>query len=160
MSNQKLRVYVDTSVFGGTQDDEYSLPSKHFFDLVKQGKILVLTSQITLDELDGAPEAVKNVFSTLPHGSIEEVEVNDEVEKLAQAYIDAGILGDSCRADAGHVAAATIARADIIISWNFKHIVNYDRIHKYNGVNSLNGYRPIEIYSPLEMAYDNETQDI
>jgi len=73
---------------------------------------------------------------------------------LAQAYIDAGILSSSRMADAIHVAAATVARADLILSWNFRHIVNYDRIRKFNGVNALNGYPPIEIYSPLEVNDD------
>ena len=64
------------------------------------------------------------------------------------------------RGDKSHVAAATVARADLILSWNFKHIVNYDRIHKYNGVNALNGYKAIEIHSPLELVYGDEDEDI
>jgi hypothetical protein len=79
---------------------------------------------------------------------------------LAVSYIEAGILGNSSMADALHVVAATVARADLILSWNFKHIVNYDRIHKYNGVNYLKGYTPIEIHSPLEMSYENEDKNV
>ena len=62
--------------------------------------------------------------------------------------------------DAIHVAAVTVARADLVLSWNFRHIVNYDRIHKYNGVNALNGYPPIEIHSPLEMDDEEEGQEV
>ena len=62
--------------------------------------------------------------------------------------------------DALHVAAATVARADVIISWNFKHIVKFDRILKFNGVNMLNGYSQISIHSPLELTDDNEDQDV
>ena len=57
-------------------------------------------------------------------------------------------------------ATAAVARADLILSWNFKHIVNYDRVHKYNGVNALNGYQAIEIHSPLELIYGDEDEDI
>ena len=63
-------------------------------------------------------------------------------------------------ADATHVAAATVAGANLIVSWNFKHIVNYSRILGFNGVNASLGYRLMTILSPLEVAYDNETEDI
>ena len=159
-SLHKIRVYVDTSVFGGTQDEEFAEASLRFFEQVRKGRFLVLVSRITLDELVDAPEMVRNCLADLPDRHIEEIPVNDDVNELARAYIDAGILGSSNMADAIHVAAATMARADLILSWNFRHIVNYDRIHKYNGVNSLKGYPPIEIHSPLEMSYDNEDQDI
>ena len=152
---RRIRVYADTSVFGGTEDEEFAEASKRFFDLVNAGKYCVLVSQVTLDELDGAPDRVRAVMAALPEGSAEEAPVGVEVSKLAQAYIDAGVLSDSSRSDAVHVAAATVARADVILSWNFKHIVNYDRIRKFNGVNALNGYPQIEIHSPLEMDDGN-----
>ena len=75
---------------------------------------------------------------------------------MAQAYIDVGALTASRRADATHVAAATVARADLILSWNFQHIVNLNRIHKFKGVNIQNGYPAIEIYSPMELGYDDQ----
>ena len=59
-----------------------------------------------------------------------------------------------------HVAAASIAGADLLLSWNFKHVVNYNRIQKYNAVNLLNGYQPIDIRSPMEMSDDNKRQGI
>ena len=52
------------------------------------------------------------------------------------------------------MAAATVARADLILSWNFKHLVRYDKVRKFNGVNALNGYPAIDIRSPLEVAHD------
>lgn len=55
---------------------------------------------------------------------------------------------------------ATVARADLILSWNFKHIVRYDRIQKFNGVNLTRGYRAVDIRSPLEVDYDDEDEDI
>jgi hypothetical protein len=53
--------------------------------------------------------------------------------------------------DALHVAISTISGCDLIVSWNFKHIVHFDKIPKYNAVNVLNGYGRIGIYSPLEV---------
>ena len=155
----RIRAYVDTSVFGGTQDEEYKKASGAFFGMVSAGKILVMVSQLTIDELAEAPEPVRKVLERIPAERLMDVAIDEEVASLAQAYIDAGIVGESHRADAGHVAAATVARADVIVSWNFRHIVNFDRIHKYNGVNVLKGYPQIEIRSPLEMVSD-EDEDV
>jgi len=151
---RRTRAYVDTSVFGGMADEEFADATRRFFDRVHRGEFVVMVSQVTVDELTSAPEEVQQVLKDLPAGSLVEVEADHEAIALAQAYLDAGILTKSSMADAIHVAAATVARADVIVSWNFRHIVNYDRIHKYNGVNSLKGYPPVEIHSPLEMSND------
>ena len=89
-------------------------------------------------------------------GLVEEIPINAKVESLAQAYIDSGALSPSRRADATHIAAATVARADLILSWNFQHIVNFNRIHKFKGVNLQNGYPAIEIFSPMEFRDDEQ----
>ncbi len=157
---RKIRAYVDTSVFGGTDDEEFSAASRRFFGRIHGGEFIVLISQLTLDELQGAPPQVQCVFKELPADSVRFVPADPEATVLAQAYMDAKILGRSNLADAIHVATATVAGADLILSWNFRHIVNYDRIHKYNGVNALKGYPPIEIHSPLELSDANENENI
>ncbi len=153
---RKLRVYVDTSVFGGVNDDEFALSSRRFFDLVRRGKYSVLVSIQTTTELEGAPVPVREVLKGLTPGQVEEVPVDSEVYALADAYIGAGVLGEAARGDAIHVAAATVAGADLIVSWNFKHIVRYDRIQKFNAVNTFRGYRGLDIRSPLEVGDDEE----
>lgn len=158
----KIRVYLDTSVFGGTQDDEFRAASNEFFKQVRQGRYLVLVSDITLDEISQAPAAIRRQLAELPHESVMKIgeAVEDEARDLAEAYIAAGILEEASRADALHVAVATVARADLILSWNFKHIVNYERINEYNGVNSMHGYPQIAIHSPLEMRHGDEDQGL
>jgi hypothetical protein len=47
---------------------------------------------------------------------------------------------------------ATIALVDIIVSWNFKHIVHYEKIMGYEGINTRHGYRSPRIYSPYVMV--------
>ncbi len=148
----KVRVYVDTSVFGGVHDEEFAEHSRRFFQGVQSGKYMVLFSAETVRELGDAPQEVKGILDRIPPDCLRRVAMGPEIEELAQAYISAGVVGRASESDALHVAAATVARADVIVSWNFKHIVNYDRIHKYNGVNALNGYPSIEIYSPREMC--------
>ncbi len=153
---RKIRVYVDTSVFGGTEDEEFAEASRRFFLRVRRGEFTVLLSAHTVDELAPAPQQVFQVLRDLPRHCVETVATNEEAEALAEAYIEAGVLGAASRMDALHVAAATVAGADLILSWNFKHIVCYDRIQLFNGVNILNGYRALDIRSPLEMDYDDE----
>lgn len=157
---RKIRAYVDTSVFGGVEDEVFAVSSRRFFERVHGGEFTVLISQITVDELTGAPARVQCVLRELTSDSLTLVPTGSDAMALAQAYLDANILGSSSVADALHVATATVAGADLILSWNFRHIVNYDRIHKYNGVNALKGYPPIEIHSPMEMSDVNENEDL
>ena len=152
----KIRVYADTSVFGGTQDKEFNENSLKFFSKVENGEFLLLLSTETLRELSGAPEEVKTVLLNLPEGSIEEVPIDYEVRDLANEYIAAKVIGPSSLSDALHVAAATVAGADLIISWNFKHIVSFNRIRGYNSVNIRFGYRTMTILSPKEVSDENE----
>ena len=156
----KIRVYVDTSVFGGVYDEEFAEFSRRFFTEAREGCYLLLISQTTLDELVDAPQKVRDVLETMPTGSVLEIRPDTEINALADSYVAGGVLGEGMRNDALHVAAATVARADVILSWNFKHIVNFRRIHLFNGINSMNGYPRIEIYSPREMMDDDSDQDI
>ena len=151
---RSIRTYVDTSVFGGTQELEFHVASQAFFDRVRRGDFVVLTSELVTFELEYAPASVRAVIEGLAPEMLEYVSITAEVEALADAYIRAGALGHASRQDAVHVAAATVYRADLIVSWNFKHIVNYSRIKKFNGANAIEGYGTIDIRSPLEVVHD------
>ena len=153
---RRIRVYVDTSVFGGVQDEEFAEASKRFFELAGQGRLAVLVSQLTADELEDAPEDVARVLTELPAEQVESVPLNREVRDLAAEYVAAGVLGEASLDDATHVAAATVAAADLIVSWNFRHIVNYNRICGFNSVNTRSGYRSMLILSPREVIDDEE----
>jgi len=76
---------------------------------------------------------------------------SDEADALAQAYLDRGIVGPGSRADALHVALATVGGADAIVSWNFKHVVNLGKIRMFNAVNLEQGYSLTEIRIPKEV---------
>jgi len=156
----KIRVYVDTSVFGGTQDEEFAESSKRFLERVMEGEYRLLISSITHDELESAPAEVRGIVENLTQGTYEEIDLDEEMWELANAYISAGALGRASEYDALHVAAATVAKADLILSWNFRHIVNYDRIKKFNAVNLLNGYKMMDIRSPREVEYGDKDQDV
>jgi hypothetical protein len=111
---------------------------------------------MTEAELTGAPEKVKDFVKTLPKSNICNIEITEEAIQLADKYITENVVGKTSRDDCIHIALATINRADILISWNFKHIVNLERIYGYNSVNLKYGYPLLEIRSPREIInYEN-----
>jgi hypothetical protein len=141
-------------------DEEFEGPSKRFFGGVLAGRYVVLVSEVVYGELRNAPDDIREVIRSFPPGGLEEIQIDDTVRSLADAYIEAGVVGSASRPDALHMAAATVGGADLILSWNFKHIVNYDRIQAFNSVNLRNRYRAIDIRSPLEMDEADEGEDI
>ena len=153
-----MRVYADTSVFGGTQDDVFEAGSNIFFQQVRKGQFQLVVSGLVEKELRGAPEAVRAVFEELL-AAMEVVEESAAALMLQQAYLDAGVVTPNWADDALHVALASVSECVAIVSWNFQHIVNLRRISLYNGVSMLHGYRSIEIRSPSEvLEYDEPTR--
>lgn len=154
-THRPLRVCADTSVSGGAHDDEFSDLSAPFFERVREGAIRHVISVVVLEELKGAPEGVRNFFDKLfPY--VERVNISKEAYALREAYMRANVVGPKWQADALHVAVATVSGCRAIVSWNFKHIVNYRRIPLYNGVNQMEGYGPMAIHTPPEMISDEE----
>ena len=130
--------------------------SRKFFEKAAQGDFVILLSAQTFEELSLAPEPVRRLLKSLAPSMVEEVPIDSNVQQLAQAYIDAGVLGQTWESDCLHVATATLASAELILSWNFKHIVNYNRIRGFNSVNTSFGYRSMTILSPLEVVYGQD----
>ena len=147
----KQRIYIDTSVVGGFYDIEFMEYTRPFFDKIKRGKIIVMYSNLLEKELQNAPERVKQVIKELPIENVEYIEISDESINLAQKYIDENVVGKTSFEDCLHIALATMNKADILISWNFKHIVNMTKIRGYNSVNLKFGYPQIDIRSPREL---------
>lgn len=145
------RVYVDTSVVGGVFDPEFSLYSNLFFDQVREGKFIVLLSNVLTAELEGAPADVLKFYKSLQPSFSEYIEESEASAELASEYIKAGVVGATSFTDCHHIAIATYANADILVSWNFKHIVNINRIRGYNSVNLQWGFKALEIRNPREI---------
>ena len=148
---KRLRVYVDTSVVGGCLDSDYQAESCALFEMVRRGKLTVIVSALLADELKLAPPRVQAILIGLPLEGVEALAVDVEALALRDAYLAAGVVGAPQSNDALHVALATLARVDMIASWNFKHIVHFDKIRGFNAVNLREGYLPIEIRSPKEI---------
>ena len=109
---------------------------------------------MTLRELEPAPVAVREVLAAVPEASIEVVRLTPGADALARRYLTEGILKANMLADAQHIAMATIANVEALVSWNFRHVVNLPRIHGYHRVNAKLGYPTIEIRSPREVLAD------
>lgn len=153
--DRPFRLYLDTSVFGGCFDAEFAEASLRVFAGLTTGAAILVYSGIVENELKDAPAEVRGLLDSLAAAQKRLTQVTAETEELARAYLKAGVVAPQWRTDCLHVAAATIAHADAIISWNFKHIVNLDRIKAYNEVNVLHGYGILTILSPKEVNFDD-----
>ena len=146
----KPRIYLDTSVFGGYFDEEFRSHTIPLFERINRGDFILLFSVVTQDELENAPHKVKELVKSIRRDWTEFLITNDDVIDLATEYVSEEVVGQTSYADCLHIALATIYRADYLISWNFKHIVNIQRIRGYNSINIKNGYKQLEIRTPRE----------
>ncbi|MDR2731825.1 MAG: hypothetical protein LBB36_01240, partial [Fibromonadaceae bacterium] len=112
----------------------------------------IISSHVIAELENGAPEHIKENLKTITY---EEYAVNDEMLKLAEKYMEQKIVTENYYGDALHIAAATVLGVDVLISWNFKHIVNLNRIKLFNSVNLREGYSILEIRTPREIV-ENE----
>ena len=156
---RKERIYFDSSVIGGYYDAEFSEESKRVIEYAREGRIIVLMSEIVIQEILKAPLRVQEVLTSLPSVTLERIELTPEIISLRDAYLAAKIVPPRWTDDATHVAAATIARADAIVSWNFSHIVRLDKMRAYNMINLMHGYGILTIISPKEVRYDDSATE-
>jgi len=155
---KKLKFYLDTSVlnFALTDKPELALQKKATVDLldeIRQSKYEGCISDQVFIEIERASppeiEALKNLINTL---DLEVLTINKETESLADKYVSEGLIPLKYREDALHIAIATINEADLIVSWNFEHIVKMKTKHGVIAVNTLLGYKAVEIISPQEVG--------
>ena len=146
----KQRIYIDTSVFGGFFDQEFAEHTVPLFERLKNNEFTLLFSTVTQDELENAPDKVRALVKSIKLDFTEFLDITDEAVELALEYISENVVGRTSYADCLHIAIATISRADFLVSWNFKHIVNIERIRGYNSINIKYGYKLLEIRSPRE----------
>ena len=150
----RLRIYLDTSVLGGAFDAEFEKDTTLLLEAVKRGDFRATVSELVEAELEFAPSQVQKLLGELYDFGAERLEVSLEARELAGAYLAAGVVSPKYLSDALHVALATLARVDVLVSWNFKHMVNLQRIRGFSGVNLIRGYGTLEIRSPREVTRD------
>jgi len=151
MEKKVKRVYVDNTVVSGMFD--YHLPervkhTKLFWDAVQRGEFVIIVSDVLADEAVRAPKHVRNFFDDLPKIQIKRIDSTDESDNLAMQYVGANVITKNHINDCKHIAIATIARADAVVSWNQGDMVNPHRIPRYNEVNEKQGHQKITILTP------------
>lgn len=149
---KKLKIYLDTSVFGGYFEQEFAEFTKPLFQRIIDREFILVVSDLTQNELIMAPQRVKDLITLINSDYIETIHTTEEATALAREYITENVVGATSFSDCVHIALATIHKADYLVSWNFKHIVNVQRIRGYNSINIRNGYPLLEIRSPREFA--------
>ncbi len=157
MPVRTLPLYLDTSVIGGYFDDEFEEATRELWRQKEAGRFRFTTSAVTRQEIEEAPADVRELMEeTFPAADLLPLTV--EAIELARAYLDAAVVPETYADDARHVAIAVVHELHLLVSWNFRHMVNVRRSDAFNAVNLLQGYPPIRIVSPLELIYDDEEE--
>lgn len=147
------RVYIDNSVIGGLHDAEFAESTEKLFHEFRMGLYIPVISNITFEEIKGAPGAVIQTLDNIALIS-DIVEVTEEAVTLSSVYLKEGRFSRRQFTDTLHIAVATVNRTDILVSWNFRDIVNLNKIVIYNSVNLKLGYPLIEIRNPREIIHE------
>lgn len=150
----KLKVYLETTVpnyvFNEHLPEEQKV-AKKILKLVKEGEIEGFISEVVVRELNKAPEPRRSKLQKLV-SNIKVLEVTPEARKLAQAYVDAKIIPKSKLDDALHIAVASLAKVDLLASWNLEHIVKAKTKMEVAEINNGKGYHTPVIVRPEEVV--------
>jgi predicted nucleic acid-binding protein len=149
---KKPRIYIDTSVIGGCFDEEFATWSNGLVADFKARLFRPILSEVVAAEVRDAPERVREKYREILEGEHDFIGDSQEATELANGYQARKILTPKYYADCLHIALATVAEADLLVSWNFKHIVRFEKIRLFNSVSLELGYKPLQIYSPREVT--------
>ncbi|MBE7497446.1 MAG: hypothetical protein HS117_21075 [Verrucomicrobiaceae bacterium] len=157
MPDPARKLYIDTSVVGGYHDPLWMDDTRLLWQQAEAGYWSLITSIVAEAEIQNAPPNVRQLFAyTFNASNI--LDTSREVEELAEAYMQASVVPSKFADDALHVAMATVHGIRLIVSWNFKHLVNVRREDGFNAVNILRGWPIVRIVSPKEIIYADQEQ--
>lgn len=148
----KLQIYLDTSVISACVDDRMPERQKDTEELFHRlGEFKVSISGLTLTEIENTRDEEKRNQMSRIISPFQVVQITDEMRSLRDTYLKEGVFSPTSIDDALHVACAVISRVDILVSWNFRHLVRRTRRALINEVNIRHGFPTIEIVSPPEI---------
>jgi len=153
-------LYLDTSVIGGYFDEEFKDATRELWRQMQKGLYRFVTSVVVDQEMVKAPERVQKLMASTFREKESYLPLTEDVIDLAQAYLDHKVVSSGYVDDARHVAMAVVHGIYIVVSWNFKHLVNLRRETGFNSVNVLQGYPQVRILSPLELIYGLQEKEI
>ena len=154
---EPLRIYIDTSVLGGCFDVEFAEWSNGLIGDFRAGRLVPVLSDMTAAEVVDAPPQVRDLHQEMLVLAGAVLAITPQVVDLVAAYEARRILTAKYVADMRHIALATIAAVDALVSWNFKHIVRLEKIRLFNAVNIESGYQSLNILSPREVTTHEST---
>ncbi len=158
MHMRPVALYLDSSVFGGYFDVEFEEATRQLWREMSQGRFVFVSSVLVDEEISAAPQRVRDLLAeTFDQSTI--LQITPEVETLAAAYMAQKIVPARFADDAMHVALAVVNGLTLLVSWNFKHLVNYQRETAFNAVNLLQGYPSIRIISPQELIHGDDADE-
>jgi hypothetical protein len=143
---------IDTSIIGGCLDQEFAVWSKGLLRDFQEGNFLLVVWTTVTAEVAATYEAVQTQYEDFLELNPEILQVTEQAIALAKAYEQRGILTPKYYTDGLHIAVATVAEVDVLVRWNFKHIVHFNKIRLFTALNLEMGYKPIQIYSPREVT--------
>lgn len=156
---RKLKLYLDTSVWNFYYADdaiEKMEITRQFFENIKSGNYQIYSSSVTIREIYNADEkTISELVALMKKYPPIMLEVNDEIDELADIYIGEGVITEKKRDDALHIAIATVYEMDALISWNYRHLANLNKKEKIRAVNIVHGYlKDLEMITPMEVISD------
>ena len=155
-----LRLYLETTVFNfkfADDSPDKKEDTNKLFDEIGQGKYIPYTSDYVLQELLRAEEPKRTkMVDLIKQYNITLLDANENAEILADKYVSENIIPQKYKTDGIHIAMATIHDLDIIVSYNFHHIVKLKTIIGTESINLREGYKKIGIYSPTEVIENDE----
>lgn len=139
----------------GCFGEEFAPWSNGLMDDFRSGLYRPVLSEVLAREIGGAPEPVRQVYRELIESDAEYLTTGVQAAQLQEAYERRNVLTSRYRDNLLHIALATAANVDVLVSWNFRHIVHMDKIRMFNAVNLELGYKPLVIHTPREvMSHD------
>ena len=151
-----MRVYIDTSVINGLLADDapdIQEKTKRFFGRVRGHEFEVYISGTVIAEIEATSDLdrLAELISILEMYPFQVLEVTEDALQLTHDYLVRGIIPLRSRADAMHIALASVHRIEALVSWNFKHIVKHKTRILANAVNGQKGYGQVDFCTPEEI---------
>jgi predicted nucleic acid-binding protein len=156
----RLKLYLDTSILGALADpgpEDRLAATRRLLEGLSSGRWDGYVSTLVLEEVERAPKAARDkIGRELRKGYLLVLEESPESLRLADQYLSAGAIPERYEDDARHIALAAINDIAVIVSWNFRHMVNVARKRQINSVNLREGYPLLDLVSPWEISHEEK----
>ena len=158
---KKLKIYLDTSFIGylyqPTKPKEEA-ETHEVLKKIKKGEYEAYISDVVIKETlrTGDNEVKAILLGFLAEIDYKLVETSDEAREIAEMVKILGILTEKSNDDCLHIGNAVANECDVLVSWNFKHLVNINTIRRVRAISDLKGYKTLNIVQPAMLIQGGE----